>query len=239
MLASLHSRKSDEFALAQGFGRVRMMSGRVFDDRIELPAAAPIPLPTREQPEYDANQLTSGAPTNAGAPPQSFPQSQLVHLHLASQVDFFDPDRIGYVVDRDHVAGFSPHRFTKMPEQEPSTGAIPAWQIVRLELVSLLKHEVPVAYLSKNLPQMDVLRDAPTRMLDDFERSSLERIRADEDVVIDEAPDRIKMLGSLRAAKDCTKCHSVQRGELLGALTYELMPARRSPSKPARPADIN
>ena len=85
---------------------------------------------------------------------------------------------------------------------------------------------VPVAYVSENLPRMDELQNAPTRPLDEFERQSLRRLRTDEDVVVDDAPSRIRMLGSLRAAKDCLACHSGPRGALLGALSYELLPTQ-------------
>jgi hypothetical protein len=60
-------------------------------------------------------------------------------------------------------------------------------------------------------------------------------MRSDEDVVIDEQPDRILMVGSLRAGRDCLKCHSARRGELLGALTYELIPVK--PSQKQAPKD--
>jgi hypothetical protein len=65
-----------------------------------------------------------------------------------------------YVRDRDHVAGFRPHQFRRLPD------APKRWQVERLELISLLKHDRPVAYFSNNLPKMDELRDAPTRPLD-------------------------------------------------------------------------
>ena len=148
-------------------------------------------------------------------------------MHDAGFQDFIDPDRIGFVMGRDHVAGFQSHRFTKLPAA-PEQKAQPRqqWQIIRLELVSLLKHEVPVAYVSENLPLMDELRDAPTRPLDEFERRALDRLRLDEDLLIDDTANRIRMVGSLRAAKSCLDCHSVQRGDLLGALTYELVPVR-------------
>ena len=42
--------------------------------------------------------------------------------------------------------------------------------------------------------------------------------------MIDEQPRRIRLLGSLRAGSDCLQCHDVQRGELLGCLSYELVP---------------
>jgi hypothetical protein len=52
-------------------------------------------------------------------------------------------------------------------------------------------------------------------------------LQSDEDVVIDESVDHIRMVGSLRAAKSCLACHSVHRGDLLGAFTYELTVAHR------------
>jgi len=64
----------------------------------------------------------------------------------------------------------------------------------------------------------------PTRELDDFERSALPRLRTEEDVVIKDGSDRLRFLGSLRARTSCLKCHSAVRGELLGALSYELLP---------------
>jgi hypothetical protein len=141
--------------------------------------------------------------------------------------DFVDPDRIGYVQDRDHVAGFQSHRFTRIPEiGAPYSQPQSSWKLARLELVSLLRHESPLAYVSRHLPQMDELRDAPTRPLDSFERESLVRLKSDEDIVTDESPERIRMIGSLRAARSCLDCHSVERGVLLGALTYELVPAK-------------
>jgi hypothetical protein len=46
------------------------------------------------------------------------------------------------------------------------------------------------------------------------------------------------MFGAVRAAKQCLKCHFVQRGELLGAFSYVLdrtMPICE-PHKPLEPA---
>lgn len=120
-----------------------------------------------------------------------------------------------------------PAPFTKVPgargQEGPSSSP---WRVVRLELVSLLKYKNPVAYVSKYLPQMNELQDASTRPLDEFELASLERLKPSADVVVDEQPDRIRMLGSLRASQSCMGCHSVKRGDLLGALTYEIVPAR-------------
>lgn len=241
MLASLHNRKSDEFAVAQGFGPTRMMPGFVSTEDVELPEVEPVPMPTELDRPYEPDQGSSDALADIDRPThQQPPTKDLLSLHESGVFDFVDPNRIGYVRDRDHVAGFQSHQFTKMPElavekDQPSA----SWQVARLELVSLLKHEVPVAYVSKNLPQMDELREAPTRPLEAFERQSLDRLRSDEDVVIDETPDRIRMIGSLRAARNCLECHSVRRGELLGALTYELVPVRPSRKQQSPEAAIN
>ncbi len=42
------------------------------------------------------------------------------------------------------------------------------------------------------------------------------------------AANTVQMLGALRAARQCTKCHQVERGELLGAFSYNLV--RESPA---------
>jgi hypothetical protein len=228
MLASLHNRKSDQFALAQGFGRARMMPGFVSEQGLELPPAEPVSIPQeaelRDEPEYrNADALASSdSPAIPNRPPED-----LLSFHESGVADFVDPDRIGYVQDRDHVAGFQSHRFTRIPEiGVPYSRPQSSWKLARLELVSLLKHDSPLVYDSPHLPQMDELRNAPTRPLDSFERESLVRLKSDEDVVTDESPERIRMIGSLRAARSCLECHSVERGALLGALTYELVPLR-------------
>jgi hypothetical protein len=235
MLASLHTRQSDDFALAQGFGRVRMMPGFVSEREIELPQADPIAIPNSEEPAYKSGQDSPDAVADHDdSPLLRVTPENLLSLHESGMADFVAPDRIGYVQDRNHVAGFQSHGFTKIPELSIARDQSPAaWKVVRLELVSLLKHRNPVAYISKHLPQMDELRDAPTRALEAFERQSLEQLKSEEDVVIDETADRIRMVGSLRAAKNCLDCHSVQRGELLGALTYELVPAKKTRKKAA------
>ena len=86
-----------------------------------------------------------------------------------------------------------------------------------------MKYDEPVVYLSDYLPKMDELRDAPTRPLDSFEQQALAALRGGEDLMVQDGPDRMRMLGSLRAAKQCRRCHGVERGELLGAFSYRLV----------------
>lgn len=45
--------------------------------------------------------------------------------------------------------------------------------------------------------------------------------------------NRIEMVGSLRAEEQCLQCHDAERGELLGAFSYELI---RDPAKEHRAA---
>lgn len=231
MLQWLHDRTFDDFVQAGGFGPARMPEVR--REWIALPDKKPIPLPARAGPEYDPDSRPL-----APLPPMAdgrtvgrrlLEPSDLLSLHSSGLDDFFSPWRSGYVQDRDHVAGFESHRFTEMPRLLEANFPRTDWRLVRLELISLLKHDTPVAYISEHLPQMDELTDAPTRPLDAFEQASLNKLRSDEDLAIEETARRIRMVGSLRAAKDCTECHSVRRGDLLGAFSYELTPLSPPP----------
>jgi hypothetical protein len=225
MLEKLHDRTVDEFVVAQGFGPVRMAG--VGGGDIELPETKPIPLPPT--PAYSP-EVTDTLPLAAGGSDNVLPSKEsLSSMHTSGLEDFLDKDRMGYVKDRDHVAGFMAHQFMKMPDLGSRDEPKAKWEIVRLELISLLKHKVPVAYQSKYLPKMDELREAPTRPLNQFEQQALPRLRSDEDLAVEETRDRIRMVGSLRAGKDCLSCHSVRRGELLGAFSYELVPMTPTP----------
>jgi hypothetical protein len=100
---------------------------------------------------------------------------------------------------------------------------INSWDLNRLELVSLLMHDEFRVYVSENFPKMEELKSAETRPLDSFEFLSLGKLFQSEDVVIESTQNRIRMLGALRAQDSCLECHSVRTGELLGALSYELI----------------
>ncbi len=144
-------------------------------------------------------------------------------VHLVSRNDFLNPDGFGLAIEPPlNVMGFVEHGFHYSPTA--SLEERERWTIVRLELVSLLKFDTPRVYVLDHLPRMDQLSsdNAPTRPLDAFESEALAKLRHDEDVVVKSAGDDYRMLGSLRAAKQCLDCHSVQRGELLGAFSYSL-----------------
>jgi hypothetical protein len=223
-LASLHDQIREDFIRAPGNGRSRM-TNNLKQLRIELPPASLPAAPKPYESPSDPQPQLAMRPTIIIASPE---HSSLLDLHDAGLEDFLNHKRMGYFEDRSHTAGFRPHRFMSAPKNDD----IGPWQLVRLELVSLLKHKTPVVYVADYLPQMDKLKDVPTRPLSRFESTSLERIWSENDLVVEESPQRIRMLGSLRAGKSCQACHSVRRGELLGAFSYELVPRHPLPVAP-------
>jgi len=231
-LQMVHDDGYRQFVAAQGFGNVRMM--RVRKDHVELPKLEAIPLPNPAPFFYEMDRKGSFVPlTQRNVHSDQLPSNeQLLGLHSNGAGDFLDMEMFGYVKDREHVSGFKSHQFAEMPTI--STEEKEAWQVVRLELVSLLRFDKPKVYVSDKLPKMDELQDATTRPLNAFEKRALEKLWHDEDLVIDDGTNRIGMLGSLRAGKDCLECHQVNRGELLGAFSYDLF--RKTPVKQTEPA---
>lgn len=184
----------------------------------------------------------------AGSDPVS-DRGALALAHRRGIVDFANPERLGIIGftkdgnkpkrDLDRVVGFQAHAFRSMPDVDLPSGT--QWRIADLQLVSLLKHDPPAAYLSQNLPRMDELRQAATRPLDSFEFASLDRLRRGEELIVAEGSLTIRMLGAIRAARQCIECHDVTRGTLLGAFSYRLRrateegePAPNEPQPPRR-----
>jgi hypothetical protein len=219
---------------------LRMLDGR----SIEL-ASAPrrssggcgsheVPRPPEAEPQYvpqPSPERTSQADYASTSTMTAPPHEMLGALHESAGGDFLNPERFGLVRNRDQVAGFEPHRFTSMPELGGGMKAVYLdgrpdasgdWSLQRVDLVSLRKPSGPAVYLSENLPKVDELKTADTRLLDDFENRALSRLQTDDDVVIEESGGTIRMLGALRAGTHCTRCHAGSRGELIGAFSYEL-----------------
>lgn len=208
-LKLLHEDRVDRFVNSPGFGVARgtyVTSPAV----LELPEAPPVPQPADEL-DYPALQQDQPGDGKAA------PAEKLRTLHEKGLLDFAGPLGFGYVRDRGHVAGFQSHQFREVPSV-----AAQRWRLRRLELVSLLKFPTPAVYLSENLPRMDELREAPTRPLDPFERWALLALRRGEDLVVRQEGGRLRVLGSIRAAKQCLDCHEVERATLLGAFSYKL-----------------
>lgn len=134
------------------------------------------------------------------------------------------------MASRDRIERFFKDEGDQMPVEVD-------WKLNRMQLVSLLLHDGPQVYISENLPNMEELSgaDVETRDLDAFELDALKRMRDDENVITRATPNRVMMMGSLRATQDCMKCHAVKENELLGAFTYEFL---RDPKLDVNPIDL-
>ncbi|HSQ54612.1 MAG TPA: hypothetical protein VLM40_02620 [Gemmata sp.] len=212
-LRAIHESTVTRFASSPGFGEMRMV-------RMD---------PTREglktKPRDDAPPQTDYfQPDHLRLPEDHNPtlpnHVALGGLHEAGILDFVNPGGFGYVKDRQHVAGFQSHGFSKVP------GPVEKWEISRLELVGLLLHEQPVVYQSAKLPRMDELTGAPTRPLDEFEAKGLASLREGNDLHISNSSEDLRFLGAIRSTKQCIDCHGGARGALLGAFSYRLRPAK-------------
>jgi hypothetical protein len=241
-LEQLHSDQAEKFVNSPGFGFGRTLN--LNPSPSELPYEPPQPLPLAETPTLpDGEQYAAAVPLafhvkRVFAKLQLPAQEQLTAFHERGAQSFVWPPSLGHVRDVDHVAGFEPHAFTAAPvviEPIPESKEPPAelWLIGRLELVSLLKHEEPVAYVSAHLPRMQELAsdDVPTRPLTHVESRLLGQLHDGEQIAAEATSNRIRMLGALRASRQCMECHQVPRGALLGAFSYEL---QRDPPVPVR-----
>lgn len=217
-LEKVHSKWFERFIRADGFGIARI--DRPGKEWIDRPPLRDIPFAGNGlKPEPSSRRDWTFAK-------YSHKNKQIAageDLHALCRNDFLDPDGLGFILSPIvKVVGFVEHAAHYSPAELMRDS--PEWTVTRMELVSLLRFDEPRVYVLDHLPRMDQLssNNAPTRDLDDFEKPALERLRTDEDVVIEERDGATRMLGSLRAANQCLDCHSVQRGELLGAFTYVL-----------------
>jgi hypothetical protein len=231
-LETIHASTVEQFVSAPGFGVTRISA--VGDYAFENNRRPALSLPGASEKYVDLNQWE---PLRA-VPPHARPyhttrteaeriELQLRELHVGGSRDFVDPEDAGWVVDRDHVAGFVPHRFSSefKPVQETN------FELQSLQLVSLRKFGHPMVYVTnKKLPKMDEIQDIPTRELNAFETAALESLAKGEQICYAQHGCRVLALGALRARNECTKCHEVARGALLGAFSYEFL----GPAPPAK-----
>jgi hypothetical protein len=219
-LRDVHADALRMFIDAPGFGVARMMGDR--PGRIEFISfgekerqSPPLPIPEAvpsgfSRPVSEEDRILSSTPLSSPEEQRSF--------HAKNTQDFLDG--FGYARDRTYVVGFVDHRLTKVPIYP--FGAMGIWRIDALDLISILKHKEPVAYVSKHLPRMDELREAPTRPLDEFEAERLPKLQAGGELSAAQGPRRIRMLGAIRAQEVCLNCHTANKDDLLGAFSYDL-----------------
>jgi hypothetical protein len=143
------------------------------------------------------------------------PNKNFRELHQWNLFAFLPPRSLGYVKNRDQVAGFRPHGFRHVADHVQ-------FRVDHVLLVGVLDHERPVVYLTEKLPSMDQVRAQETRALDPVEEAGLSTLRDGEDLYVVSKDDTLRMIGALRATKTCQKCHDASAGDLLGALSYTL-----------------
>jgi hypothetical protein len=207
LLRALHEETVQIFVNQPGFGVSRAGGLREYVLRMGFRQQSPIPQPG------------TFSPSPWTSPPlqrQQTASDSLLSLHQASVVDFVNPVGFGYIKDRRHVAGFQDLRISQAPTPDRP------WTLQTLDLIGLVLHEKPTAYVSEYLPRMEELRAAPTRDLDDFESAGLLALQRGEDLFFRERENERRMLGAIRAARQCLACHEVERGDLLGAFSYRM-----------------
>lgn len=215
-LRRLHTNFVSAFSNSMGFGVGRMV--RLNDE--PLPPLEPVASSAPPPPEpTSASEETSIAASRF----QNEPDPEITSLHEEAVGSFLPNESFGWIAGPRQAADFMPHGFHTRSEQ-PRTAP---------ELVSLIKHDPPGVYLSTYLPKMDELTNAPVRPLDAFETEALTRLRAGEDIVVLTTTRGLRMLGAIRAARQCLDCHSVSRGQLLGAFSYRLPPTNDREKPPA------
>lgn len=253
-LRRIHSGEVAEFINRNGFGISRMPEPS--PSMFHLPDPKPLPLATISVSDDIHQEAPVSLPADEKAKSNigrriAMPSTERLKNYAQQTAwHFSSPWFWGYVKDREHVAGFKSHAMQyvyplveaeRAPEQ-PTQGAEPSpesakqdpnWKTANLELVSLLKHDEPAAYVSDNLPLMSELVKARVRPLNKFEADAIASLKRGEEIVHRATTNRIEMVGAIRAQKSCTDCHYAPEGALLGAFTYEFI---RVPTiEPAKP----
>jgi hypothetical protein len=208
MLKRLHAETMDSFVNSPGFGFGRgpfrpRESNLTNRDRDGMPVPQPTDIQISTLSETDLIEVPKAEP------------ELLRDLHARSILDFVNPRGFGLLVNRQKVAGFQPHQFGTVPTATK-------WKVETVDLVSLLMHAEPAVYLSNDLPRMEERGKTPTRKLNVFESAGLKAIEGGDTLYLREAPGRLLLLGAIRSADQCVKCHGGDRGDLLGAFSYRL-----------------
>ncbi|MFO0799751.1 MAG: hypothetical protein U0804_19950 [Gemmataceae bacterium] len=211
-LQRLHESTTEAFVNSPGFGVTRMVPMPTEQSLKNTPVRPdPPPQPESPGPAWELGDVQFTLPEHDRKAARS--------LHADGLLDFVNAEGWGYARPDRRAAGFLPHAFSRVPEGRE-------WRAVRVELVGLLKHAEPVVYPSDRLPAMADLKDAPTRAPDAFEAAGVAAIRRGEAGFVGRRGDEVRYVGAVRSAEACVTCHGGERGDLLGAFSYRLRPAR-------------
>jgi len=205
LLKGLHDGTVEVFSeeIGQGYARMPYVTKKILGE-----------LARKDENPHQAEIV--GSPDAPQPPaPEGTIEASLKSVHRLGVEEFANAQDFGFVTaDGRQAAGFVPHRFTKPVKLDPRR------RLKRFDLVGLVIHPEPVVYVSDKLPRMDELKTVPKRPLDGFEDAAVEALREGQAVVIRDDHAGTRMVGAIRAAKQCLTCHEAKRGELLGAFTY-------------------
>ena len=226
-LKKIHDSQFERFIRTEGFGISRgSFMIPIRDDLIQIDATKSIDFDepvvpirtdnyTLPRSRYDLSDNTRGLTINTNR------RKELNEFHFWGVFDFVDPIGWGWIPEKQKVAGFIPHAFhLNQPDTHHGSQEL---RLKLLQLVTIDRFDEPRAFVLDHLPRMDEIsgETVPTRELSEFEKQAIDRLRTNEDIVIDDSGDPVRMVGSIRALEDCLQCHTARRGELLGAFTYE------------------
>jgi Protein of unknown function (DUF3365) len=109
------------------------------------------------------------------------------------------------------------------------------WRLRRIDLVAVVDHETPVVYVTPKTQPLEPpnglhdqtpaskQKSRSSREPDYFELAALDRFRDGEELFVRTKADTLRMVGALRAAKQCLECHpTAKEGDLFGAFSYTL-----------------
>ncbi len=177
-----------DFIAQPGLGRSRLPGIKLlrkadlkssFED-IDLDAPPErIDQPDRQHDEIDSSSNGPHADQAAGQDPAALQKHDLTasdrlpgndtleSFHRDSITNFVPLNSLGGVNDRLEARGFLSHAFHLAPDNLNVSYETFGWRFARLELVSLLKHQPPAAYVSEHLPWMNygTLQLAPSHGL--------------------------------------------------------------------------
>jgi hypothetical protein len=131
------------------------------------------------------------------------------------------------------------------------------YRVKEMQLLGILKHDPPVAYLIGERflmsphqfgegfmpkPTEEAFKDHPSRPLTPTEQKAISAMKSDsrKDIVpLESTSNSTRIVGSIRAMTSCLECHDVQKDDLLGAFSYTLerlpgdsVPVRGTADKP-------
>src|SRR5262249_37432981 len=108
MLRRLHDDSVNSFINSPGFGANRQILPS--EKNLQIPPnSAKVPIPSPGTPGMVVSESEISTPGNV-------PTSLFREMHLDSVVDFVNVPGFGWILDRNKVAGFLPHRFSKAPQ---------------------------------------------------------------------------------------------------------------------------